>query len=181
MTTKPTSVYPNLKLIVAHASNHVIGLNGHMPWHIPSDLKQFKRLTMNCPIIMGRHTWDSIISRLGHALPDRRSIVLTRNTHWTTKEATVVHTIESAILACEHSSTAWVIGGAQIYAQFLACPLLTACYITEIKAEFEGDAWFPQLDFNVWKMISKTKNPPEPSNYLSFDTVIYHRMNPVLK
>ncbi len=164
-----------LKLIVACAQNRVIGLKGTMPWHIPSELKHFKRLTMGHPLIMGRATWDSIIASLGHPLPGRHSIVLTRNLDWAAKGATTVNSIEQAIMACADAPIAWVIGGAQIYAQFLSHSLLNECHITEIKADFEGDAWFMPLNPSVWQAISRTPNAPEPSNYLSFDTVVYQR------
>jgi dihydrofolate reductase len=172
----PSIPRTHLKLIVAHAQNRVIGLNGKMPWHIPSELKHFKRLTMGCPVIMGRTTWDSIIASLGKPLPGRHSIVLSRDNQWHEDGAMVAHSIEEALQACSNAPTAWVIGGAQVYAQCLQHPLLNECHITEIKADFEGDAWFPQLDPSVWVEVNRTGNAPEPSNHLSFDTVIYRKM-----
>jgi dihydrofolate reductase len=171
--TPPTT---HLKLIVACAQNRVIGLRGKMPWHIPSELKQFKRLTMGQPLIMGHTTWDSIIASLGHPLPGRHSIVLTRKLGWAAEGATTANSIDQAIAACADAPTAWVIGGAQVYAQFLSHSLLNECHVTEIKADFEGDAWFTQLNPLVWKIISRTPNAPEPSNCLSFDTVVYQRI-----
>jgi dihydrofolate reductase len=164
-----------LKLIVACAQNRVIGLNGAMPWHIPSELQHFKRLTMGCPVIMGRTTWDSIIDSLGKPLPGRRSIVLSRNPVWQADGAVVVHDLPAAIAACADAPIAWVIGGAQVYAQALPFLNVTECHISEIKADFEGDAWLPALDMSVWQETSRTPNAPEPSNHLSFDHVVYRR------
>ncbi len=165
-----------LKLIVACAQNRVIGSNGTMPWHIPSELQHFKRLTMGCPVIMGRSTWDSIIHSLGKPLPGRQSIVLTRNPSWHATGATVAHDLPQALAACGGAATAWVIGGAQVYAQALLMPQLVECHVTEIKADFDGDAWFARLDPSVWRESTRTPNAPEPSNHLSFDTVVYRRV-----
>jgi dihydrofolate reductase len=165
-----------LKLIVACAKNRVIGLNGAMPWHIPSELQHFKRLTMGCPVIMGRSTWDSIIQSLGKPLPGRKSIVLTRNNRWQADGAKVAHNLEQAVLACADAPVSWVIGGAQVYAQALPFMQLTECHVTEITTDCVGDAWFACLDPSAWRETSRIRNAPEPSNHLSFDTVVYRRI-----
>jgi dihydrofolate reductase len=150
-----------LKLIVACAHKGVIGYQGAMPWHIPQELQHFKRLTMGCPVIMGRKTWDSILHSLGKPLPGRQSIVVTRSPDWQALGAVAVHTVPSAIAACGLAPVAWVVGGAQLYAQ--ALPFVDECHITRIDASFEGDAWFPELNPAQWlladvsqKMFSTT-------------------------
>lgn len=150
-----------LHLIVACARHGVIGHRGVMPWHIPQELQHFKRLTMGCPVIMGRKTWDSILQSLGKPLPGRQSIVVTRNTDWQAQGAVAVHSVPQAIAACSAAPLAWVIGGAQLYAQ--ALPFVDECHVTRLEASFEGDAWFPELSPEHWqladvsqKMVSTT-------------------------
>lgn len=131
-----------LHLIWAQARNRVIGRDGSMPWHLPEDLAHFKALTLGCPVIMGRKTWDSIPPRF-RPLPGRRNIVLTRAKDWNQKGTEVPNDLQEALLQCEHSERVWVIGGAEIYAQ--ALPLAYSAEVTEIDADIEGDAFAPQL------------------------------------
>jgi dihydrofolate reductase len=165
---------PKLNLIVACAQNRVIGLNGAMPWHIPAELQHFKQLTLGCPVIMGRNTWDSIMASLGKPLPQRKSIVLTRNPSWLTAGATVAHTMSEAIAACDTAAVAWVIGGAQLYTQ--AMPWVQECHITEIQANFVGDAFFNALDPTQWLETKRIAHTAQPPSNLAFDTVVYHRV-----
>ena len=160
-----------LNLIVACAQNRVIGMNGAMPWHIPAELQHFKRLTTGCPVIMGRKTWDSILHSLGKPLPGRRSIVVTRNPAWQASGATVAHDLPQAIAACGAAPIAWVIGGAQLYAQ--ALPFVTECHVTDIQASFEGDAWFAKLDAQHWVETSRQSHAAQAPSGLAFDTVVF--------
>jgi dihydrofolate reductase len=162
-----------LNLIVACAQNRVIGLNGEMPWHIPAELQHFKRLTTGCPVIMGRKTWDSILQKLGKPLPGRQSIVVTHNRAWQATGATVVHDLPQAIAACADAPLAWVIGGAQLYAQ--ALPFVSECHVTEIQAEFEGDVWFAALDLAQWSQINRQHHAALAPSGLAYDTVTYRR------
>ena len=163
-----------LNLIVACAKNRVIGNKGAMPWHIPQELAHFKRLTSGCPVIMGRNTWDSILTSLGKPLPGRQSIVLTRNPAWQAEGATVAHDMTSALAAACGAPRAWVIGGAQVYAQ--ALPYVSECHVTEIQAEFEGDAYFAQLPPAQWQTIQRTPHAALPPSGLAFDVVVYQRV-----
>lgn len=137
---------PKLHLIYARAANGVIGKDGVMPWHLPEDLAHFKRTTLGAPVIMGRKTWDSLPPRF-RPLPGRRNVVVTRQTGWKAEGvhgvATVAHSLEEALQLCQDVSDAWVIGGAQIYAQ--ALPMASTAVVTEIEADFEGDAHAPVL------------------------------------
>ena len=119
----------------------VIGQGGAMPWHLPEDLAHFKALTLGCPVIMGRKTWESLPPRF-QPLPGRTNIVLTRNAAWSENGVKCASSLRRALQICEHSSSVWVIGGAEIYAQ--ALPLATRLEVTEIDAVFEGDAFAPQ-------------------------------------
>ena len=138
----PTSHPARLHLIYARAVNGVIGRDGTLPWHLPEDLAHFKRTTLGCPVIMGRKTWDSLPPRF-RPLPGRVNIVVTRNANWTALGAETAHSLEAARDLCPTDSDAWVIGGAQIYAQ--ALPLASSVVVTEIAQAFEGDAFAPEL------------------------------------
>jgi dihydrofolate reductase len=131
-----------LHLIFARAANGVIGKNGTLPWHLPEDLAHFKRTTLGCPVIMGRKTWESLPPRF-RPLPGRLNIVVTRQSDWQAEGAQRAASIHQALTLCPPDRDAWVIGGAEIYAQ--AMPLAHTAVVTEIDAAFEGDAFAPQF------------------------------------
>ena len=129
-------------LIWAQSRNGVIGKDGVMPWHLPEDLAHFKRTTLSHPVIMGRRTWDSVPPRF-RPLPERRNIVVTRQGDWHQIGAKTALSLREALQFCESSGNVWVIGGAQIYAQ--ALPLADSLVVTEIDADFDGDAFAPAI------------------------------------
>lgn len=131
-----------LHLILARARNGVIGNNNTLPWHLPEDLAHFKRTTLGCPVIMGRKTWDSLPTKF-RPLPGRLNVVVTRQADWRADGAVVANSLEAACAACPAESTAWVIGGAELYAQALA--LASTAVVTEIDADYEGDAFSPHF------------------------------------
>lgn len=141
----------DLKLIFAQASNGVIGCQGALPWYLPEDLAHFKRTTAGSPVIMGRKTWDSL-PRKYRPLSGRLNVVVTRQMDWvltrqadhSTQGVLVAHSIEEACSLCPKNSTAWVIGGAQIYAQALS--RADGAVVTQIHQPFEGDAYAPVFD-----------------------------------
>jgi dihydrofolate reductase len=132
----------NLHLIFARAANGVIGNNNTLPWHLPEDMAHFKRLTMGRPVIMGRKTWDSLPPRF-RPLPGRPNIVVTRQADWLAEGAQRADSMAQALALCPAEGDAWVIGGAEIYA--LALPLASSAEVTEIDADYEGDAFAPQF------------------------------------
>ncbi|MBP9147297.1 MAG: dihydrofolate reductase [Rhodoferax sp.] len=140
-----------LKLIFARARNGVIGHHNTLPWHLPEDLAHFKRHTLGSPVIMGRKTWDSLPPKY-RPLPGRLNIVVTRQIGWQAEGAMVAHSIKAACTLCPADSTAWVIGGAEVYAQALA--LAVEAVVTELEADFEGDAFAPQLDA-TWREVRR--------------------------
>jgi dihydrofolate reductase len=140
-----------LFLIYARAANGTIGQGGALPWHIPADLKRFKRLTMGKPMIMGRKTFDSFPK----LLPGRRHIVLTRDRDWLREGAEVAHSVEDA-LALAGEDEAAVIGGAEINALFL--PLADRVELTEVHADYPGDAAMPPLDAS-WRETARDEHP----------------------
>ena len=131
-----------LGLIYARARNGVIGAGGALPWHLPADLAHFKSLTQGCPVIMGRKTWDSLPPRF-RPLPGRRNIVVTRQADWQSAGAERALSLAQAITLCADVPAAWVIGGADIYAQ--ALPLAQVIEVTEIDRDYAGDAYAPAL------------------------------------
>lgn len=157
-----------INLIFARAANGVIGKDGTMPWHLPEDLAHFKRLTQGWPVIMGRKTWDSLPARF-RPLPGRSNIVITRQANWQHAGAEPVASLHAALERCKASAEVWVIGGAQIYAQ--AEPLADRAEVTEIDAEFEGDAFAPVLGTH-WRETSREQHLS--SNGLKFSFVSYN-------
>jgi dihydrofolate reductase len=145
------SIEVKLCLIVAQARNRVIGASGRRPWRLKDDMAFFKATTMGAPIIMGRKTWESFPTR---PLPGRENIVLTRDWDYDAAEARVYSSFPAAmnaaraIAAREGREEAFVIGGAEIYN--LALPFADRIYLTEVDAEVEGDAFFPELDMRHW-------------------------------
>ena len=133
----PTSTRPPLTLIAAVARNGAIGRDNQLLVHLPGDLPRFKRLTLGHAVIMGRKTWDSI----GRPLPGRRNIVVTRNPGWHATGAEPAAGIDDALQRVQVGESAFVIGGAEIYA--LALPRAQRLLLTEIDADFDGDAFFP--------------------------------------
>ena len=147
-----------LVLIVARARNGVIGNNGALPWHLPDDLKRFKRMTVGKPIIMGRKTFESI----GKPLPGRQNIVLTRDPEWSAPGITIVPNLAEAIAAAGLDPRAradgiMVIGGAQIYAQ--ALPSAARIELTEVDAEPAGDTHLAAFDPARWTEIARKTHP----------------------
>ncbi len=143
-----------LSLIVAQARGGVIGRNGKMPWHLPSELAHFKRTTFGKPVLMGRKTWQSLHVQ---PLPGRDNLVLSRDAHFTAKGALVFTDFDAM---CAHGAALaqqanvdeiMVIGGAALYA--LALPRAERIYLTDIDAALEGDAFFPALDETLWRTI----------------------------
>ena len=158
-----------IHLIVATASNGVIGAKGQMPWRIPEDLKRFKALTLGHPMIMGRKTWDSI----GRPLPGRESIVVTRQ-KLELPGATVVHSLEEGLerARARGATDVFVIGGGEIYRQ--ALPLAQVVHVTRIHERFDGDVSFPPLDAS-WREVAREKRLQEGAQPLRFDFVTYER------
>lgn len=163
------TAHARLNLIYARAANGVIGKDNALPWHLPEDLAHFKRTTLGCPVIMGRKTWDSLPPKF-RPLPGRANIVVTRDTDWRADGALVAHSIEAARDLCPTGSDAWVIGGAQIYAQ--ALPIAHTVVVTEIARDFDGDAFAPALG-TEWRETAREAHVT--ANGLPFAFVTYTR------
>ena len=142
---------PRIGLIWAQARGGVIGKDGAMPWHLPEDLAHFKHTTLNHPVIMGRKTWDSLPARF-RPLPGRRNIVVTRQENLSQIGLQCASSLREALQFCENSEQVWIIGGAQIYAQ--ALPLADELVVTEIDADFAGDAFAPAIGAD-WHEVAR--------------------------
>lgn len=153
-----------IALMVAMASNRCIGQDNALPWHLPEDLKHFKKTTTAKPIIMGRKTYDSI----GRPLPGRQNIVITRSDSWSAKGVTAVTGLQLALDAAQKAAVTMnadeiiCIGGAQIYGAML--PMVSRMYLTRVDAVVDGDAFFPEYNGDDWTCISKVQYKSNESN-----------------
>lgn len=161
-----------LSIIVAKAKNNIIGKNNELVWHLPEDLKHFKELTTGHTIIMGRKTYES----LGKPLPNRKHIIFSQNPDFRVHEENVqvVHSLLEIQDLIEGKEEAFVIGGAMIY-NFLM-PYVKKMYVTEIKQEFDGDAFFPIIDSEKWKETSRITGIKNEENNLDYDFVTYEKI-----
>jgi dihydrofolate reductase len=151
-----------ISLIAAVARNGVIGRAGGMPWHLPDELRHFKATTMGHTLVMGRRTFDGV----GHPLPGRRTIVLTRDPDWHKAGVEVAHTFAEALALAGPSDEVFVAGGAQVYAE--AMPYAHRLVITEVDAEPDGDTYFPDWDRSAWR--EKSRDPAD-----GWTRVVYER------
>ena len=160
-----------LSIIVAKAKNNVIGKHNQLLWHIPDDLKRFKKFTTGHTIIMGRKTFES----LEKILPNRKHIVFTQNPDFKVDDENVkvVHSMLQIEEYIENDEEAFVIGGAIIYN--LLMPYVKKMYITEIDKNFDGDAFFPKIDETKWKEVSREKGPEDEGNDFTYEYVTYEK------
>ena len=164
MTSASHAAAPRLHLIFARAANGVIGRNGTLPWHLPADLAHFKRKTLGQTVIMGRKTWDSLPERF-RPLPGRRNIVVTRQPQWSAEGAERAGSLEQALALCTGETDAWVIGGADLYAQ--ALPLASSAEVTELHADFDGDAFAPAFGAH-WQEVAREAHSTDDGLRYSF-------------
>ena len=153
-------------LIYARSRNGVIGKDGVMPWHLPEDLARLKQLTLGCPVVMGRKTWDSLPPRF-RPLPGRRTIVITRQSQWEAPGAERVGSLDEAIRLCAGAPLAWVLGGAEIFLQ--AQPIAHLAEVTEIDRDFDGDVYAPSLD-GSWVEVKRERHHSSAGFDYSFVT-----------
>jgi len=159
-----------LSLIAAVARNGAIGKDNALLWRLSEDLQFFKRTTMGCPVIMGRKTYDSI----GRPLPGRRNIVITRNPQWSAPGVDSAPSLQAALALLDHTiDKAFVIGGAQIYAQ--ALPMAQEIVLTEIDRDFEADAFFPDWNKAAFYEVSREVHHAPAPNDFNYAFVTYRR------
>ena len=157
--------------IACMSQNRVIGKDNKLPWHIPEDMKFFKEKTLGHPIIMGRKTFESLSVK---PLPRRPNIIITRNTRYIhPKETFVFHNIEEAFQLCKEKKELWgdevyICGGAEIYRQTLN--VSDYIYLTIVHKDFEGDAFFPEFDLNIFKEVERKdfNSAPIPFSFITY-------------
>jgi len=153
-------------IIVAIAKNRVIGRDGGLPWHLPSDLRHFKKTTMGCPLIMGRKTFDSI----GRPLPGRDNIVLTRDRGLRIPGCIVLHSVEEAIDHCRDQEKAFIIGGGDIFK--LALPSTDTLIVTALDRDAEGDVFFDPIDPGCFTEVhSQACDEEEPYRIIRYERI----------
>lgn len=162
-----------ISIIVAKGSNNVIGKDNKLPWHLPGDLRHFKKTTSGYHVIMGRKTFEST----DKPLPNRTSIVITRNKHYTVpEEHYVVHDLDAALEVARSKGLArvFILGGAEIFK--IALTVVDELIITEIDASPEGDTFFPTLDYSQWEKISQEDFIPDEKNEFGYSFLTYKRV-----
>lgn len=157
-----------VSLIAAMDRKRLIGRDNALPWRLPEDLRHFKATTLGKPVIMGRKTWES----LGRPLPGRRNIVVSRNAGYAAAGAELATSLPAALALAGDADEAFVIGGAELYRQ--ALPLAQRLYLTEIDAEFAGDAWFPEFAAAEWREAARDARVG--ADGLAFAFVRYERI-----
>lgn len=164
-----TSERPVISLIWAMTRTGVIGKNNTLPWRLPADLQQFRRLTTGHHIIMGRKNYEDIAK----PLPGRTSIVVTRQDGYTAPGCVVVHSVEAALKAVGQDTEIFVIGGADIYRQTLS--MAQRLYITEIDTDIAGDVYFPDFDRSAWREASRVSHMPDVRNPYPYSFILLER------
>lgn len=161
-----------LSAITAVAENNVIGKNNCLPWRLPADMKYFKNTTWGHPVIMGRKTYESFGNK---ALPGRSNIVVTRQPGFGGKDTLVVHSVEEAIAKAGTMDVieVFVLGGADIYRQSMH--LLNRIYLTRIHEKFEGDAFFPEMDTRIWRLVKEEPHQPDERNKYHYSFQVWEK------
>ena len=180
-----------LSLILAQSENRVLGRDNDLPWHLPADLKRFKKLTVGHTMVMGRKTWESI----GRPLPRRRSLVLSRDPDFWAEGAEVFRDLDEALAAQLHFAPfdggqkrfaerhgrnaapeeIFVIGGASLFAESL--PRADRLYLTWVHADVEGDVFCPELDLSAFKRIESTRHQADARHDYPFTFETWHRLD----
>jgi len=160
-----------VSLIVAVGRRNEIGKGGKMPWHLPADLRHFKRMTLGKPVLMGRKTLQAI----GRPLPERRNLVLTRDGGFRADGCETVTSLDAALQLVADVPELMVIGGGEVYR--LTWPRADRIYLTRIQADVEGaDAFFPDVDSKEWREISREDHRTDEKNPFDYSFVVYDRI-----
>lgn len=159
-----------ISIIVAVSEDWGIGKDNELLWHISEDLKRFKRLTFGNTVIMGKNTWESLPLK---PLPGRDNIILTDDPTECIECSITAYSIEDALNKCERGKDIFVIGGGSVYRQFMS--IADRLYITHVHQKANADIYFPELDPEVWNVVSKEEHTVDEKNNISYTYVIYQR------
>jgi len=159
-----------ISIIVAVSENLGIGNNNELLWHLPEDLRRFKKLTFGNTVIMGKRTWESLPKK---PLPGRKNIVLTDVPGENMEGAVMAYSIEDALRMCEKGEDIFIIGGASIYRQFMN--IADKLYITHVHQKAEADVYFPEIDPKIWEAVEKEEFTPAEMEGIPYTYLIYVR------
>ena len=158
-----------ITIIAAIAKNNALGKDNDLIWHLPADLKRFKKVTSGHHILMGRNTFESI----GKPLPNRTTIIITRNKEYFKDGCLIANSIEEAIELVENKDEIFIIGGAQIYKETIEKNLADRLDITLVHHEFEADVFFPEIDLTIWEEAAREDFTADEKNKFDFSFVSY--------
>ena len=156
-----------ITIIAAIAENNALGKDNQLIWHLPADLKRFKKVTLNHHIIMGRKTFES----LGKPLPNRTTIIITRNNNYIAEGCIVVNSLQEALIASKTDENPYILGGAEIYAQ--AIKIADKLDLTFVHHKFEADAFFPKIDLDIWQEETRENFEADDFNKYSYSFVTF--------
>lgn len=162
-----------ITIIAAIAKNNALGKDNDLIWHLPADLKRFKKITSGHHILMGRNTFESI----GKPLPNRTTIIITRNNSYFKDGCLIANSLEEALDLAKEDEDIYIIGGAQIYKYAIENNLVDALDITLVHHEFEADAFFPEIDLKIWKQVSREDFIADEKNKFNYSFVSYRKAN----
>lgn len=158
-----------LSIIVAESENHVIGKDNQLVWHLPADTSYFKKTTLNHTVIMGRKTFDS----MGKPLPNRRNLVISRNSKLSIPNVEVFNSLEEALKVCPPNEESFIIGGGELYKEGIL--IADRIYLTKVNANLVGDSYFPEIPKDQWVIIHEEPRMADDKNPYNFTFLIYQR------
>jgi dihydrofolate reductase len=161
-----------ITVIAAIAKNNALGKDNDLIWYLPADLKRFKKVTTGHYILMGRNTFESI----GKPLPNRTTIIITRNKNYSKEGCLIAGSLEEAITLAKEEAQLFIIGGAQIYKEVISKNLADQLDITLVHSEFEADVFFPEIDPNVWKEVEREDFKADEKNEYDFSFISYQKI-----
>ena len=159
-----------LTIIAAIGKNGELGKDNDLIWHLPNDLRRFKKITAGHHVIMGRKTFES----LGKPLPNRTNIVISRNKTYTAEGCIVVNSLQEAIDAAQEDENPFILGGAQIYKQ--ALEIADVLDLTRVDASLEADAFFPEIDLEKWKEVTREEHQKDEKHQYNYSFVTYKKV-----
>jgi dihydrofolate reductase len=161
-----------ITVIAAIAKNNALGKNNDLIWHLPADLKRFKKVTSGHYILMGRNTFESI----GKPLPNRTTIIITRNKNYFKEGCLIANSLEKAIELAKDEEQIFIIGGAQIYKEIIAKDLADQLDITLVHKEFDADVYFPEIDLQKWKIVAREDFKADEKNEYEYSFLSYQKI-----
>ena len=167
-----------ISIIVAISKNQVIGKNNQLIWNLPKDMKYFMDTTMNTTVIMGRKNYESIPKKY-RPLKNRNNVIITRNKSYKAEGCLVVNSIEESLESLRNveNKEVFVIGGGEIYKKFLEKGLIDRMYITHIDEQFDGDTFFPEINYDSWQSSELLNHKKDESNPHDFKIMVYNKLN----